>query len=140
MFSSNQVLTISGKMEQLGSALAFALDYSGFSELIDDPERKTHIVYQIAQDGCFCIGYAFDEPKEGWEEFQFGFDRTIVASVIERHIDSLPVEKPDWGDGGYRKGFLMQAISESMASERDGIKRPFYGIVSFRPYYAFYSK
>lgn len=85
MFSSNQVLAISGKMEQLGSALAFALDYSGFSELIDDPERKTHIVYQIAQDGCFCIGYAFDEPKEGWRNFSL----VLIESLWHRLLKGI---------------------------------------------------
>lgn len=59
IFSSNQVLEISGSFGQLQVALEFALKMSGNSKC----------VYQITEDGRYRIGKVYDKPKEGWNEF-----------------------------------------------------------------------
>ena len=122
MFSSNQVLEISGSFGQLQSALEFALKMSGYSKY----------VYQITDDGKYRIGKVYDKPKEGWNEFQFDFDTSIVSQIITHFLSKQDINYVYEVDGGYNKGFIMIAISEYVG---DG-----YGIVEFKPFVCFYSK
>ena len=87
----------------------------------------------------YCIGWGFKDVPEGWIEYPFKFDISIVSRIILQHLESFPVEKDIW-DGSYQKGFIMKCIEEYLGSEHDGIKNPFYGIVYFEPYTCFYSK
>lgn len=146
MFSSNQILQVSGKLNQLEKALQFALDYSGHGKNIQEDEyrRGCRLTYQVTEDGKYCIGWAFlDEADkklpEGWSEYPFRFDTEIVAKIIMQHLNDFPMDKDIW-DGGYEKGFLMEVIPENLGDKLDTIKRPFYGIVSFKAYTCFYSK
>lgn len=122
IFSSNQVLEISGAFGQLQTALEFALKMSG----------NYKCVYQITEDGRYRIGKSYDKPKEGWNEFQFDFDTGIVSQIIIQFLSKQDIHYEDEGDGGYNKGFIMKAISEYV----DGG----YGIVEFKPFVCFYSK
>ena len=139
MFSSNQILEISGDMSQLPIALQFALDYSGKSEHMTpkEIERGCKLVYQIANDGKYCIGWGFKDTEEGWLEYPFDFEVDIVARVIAQHLHKMPT--PDngygWADGDEKEGFLMKAIDFD-----DSIKNPFFGIVSFEKFGCFYAK
>lgn len=133
MFSSNQVLEVSGSFGQLKSALEFALNMCGVS-------KESKCVYQITDDGRYCIGRIYDEPRKGWTEFQFDFDTGIVSQIITQFLSKQNLDYEDEGDGGYNKGFIMTSIPESMGDEYKGIKSPFYGIVEFRPFVCFYSK
>lgn len=140
MFSSNQILEVSGDLSHsndLYNALEFALKTSGndFTKL----NTKSKCVYQITEDGRYCIGWAFDDIKDGWFEFQFDFDLSIISQIISQYLNKQDVDRDIW-DGGYNKGFIMKAIPESMNSKYNGVKNPFYGIVSFEPYTCFYSK
>lgn len=142
MFSSNQILELSGDLchtNDLYNALEFALKASGNISSFTRTENPSKCVYQITSDGRYCIGWAYEGVKEGWTEFQFDFDLSIISQIISKHLSKKEVERDIW-DGGYNKGFIMKAIPESMGSEYDGIKNPFYGIVEFRPYTCFYSK
>lgn len=144
MFSSNQILDVSGNLShsnELESALEFALKYSEHDKNLSQEEidRGCKLVYQITEDGKYCIGWGFETVPNGWFEYPFKFDIAIVSSIIRQHLESFPIEK-DIGDGSYSKGFIMKCIDESLASESDGIKSPFYGIVYFKPYTCFYSK
>lgn len=142
MFSSNQILEFSGCLSHSGelyNALEFALKASGELDCFTRTDRPAKCVYQITEDGRYCIGWAFDGVKEGWNEFQFDFDLSIISQIITKHLEKQEVERDMW-DGSYSKGFIMSAIPESMGSEYKGIKEPFYGIVEFKPYTCFYSK
>ena len=138
IFSSNQVLKYSGPLrdvEYLRNALEFALKTSGYLEVFTGkPGRCT---YQILDDGRYCIGW--DEVSDIWKEYPFDFDLDIISRIIAQHLEKQEVKYDD-GDGSYEKGFLMRAISHSYYNEKDGIKRPFYGIVEFSPYACYYSK
>ena len=139
MFSSNQILKVSGCLSlpnELEDALEFALKYSGHYKNMSQSEidRGCKLLYQITEDGKYCIGWGFKEIPEGWLEYPFKFDINIVSNIISQHLESFPLEQDIW-DGSYEKGFIMECIKES-----NGIKSPFYGIVSFRPYTCFYSK
>lgn len=142
MFASNQKLKISGCLEHQGElfeALTFALKFSGELECFARNDRPATCVYQITDDGRYCIGWAFEGIKEGWKEFGFDFDLDIISEIITKYLRKQEKEV-GIPDGAYHKGFLMKVIKETMADEKDGIKNPFYGIVSFEPYTCFYSK
>lgn len=131
MFSSNQILQISGRFEQLKKCLEFALNLS---------ERHTNdLTFQITQNGKFCIGWIDKEP---WQKFQFGFNVDIVVDTIKKFLKEQPrQESPyDYGDGSTNDGFLMKVIPETFADTHEGIKEPFYGIVSFERYTNYYGK
>lgn len=139
MFSSNQVFEISGSMNQLPIALQFALDYSDHARAMTprEIERGCKLVYQIAKDGKYCIGWAFKDIQEGWQEYPFDFDVEIVARIIAQYLGKLetPNSGYEWADGGNAEGFLMKVISCD-----DNIKNSFYGIVSFEKFNCFYAK
>ena len=139
MFSSNQVFEISGSMDQLPIALQFALDYSDRARAMTprEIERGCKLVYQIAKDGKYCIGWAFKDIQEGWQEYPFDFDVEIVARIIAQYLGKLetPNSGYEWADGSTDPGFLMKVISCD-----DNIKNSFYGIVSFEKFNCFYAK
>ncbi len=140
MFSSNQILEVSGDLshsDDLYNAIEFALKASDHD--FTKPNTKSKCVYQITDDGRYCIGWAYETVEKGWTEFQFDFDLSIISQIISQHLRKQEIEKDIW-DGGYNRGFFMKAIPESMGDEYNGIKNPFYGIVSFEPYTCFYSK
>ncbi len=136
MMSSNQIFEISGSFDRLCLALGFAINYSGVNE--------KDLCFQITDDGKFCIGWG---NKGGWEKFQFGYDLEIVSKIIVKHLENHKYEESpyerspyDVFDGTTNEGFLMKVIPEMFSDEYDGIKNPFYGIVSFEPFINFYSK
>jgi hypothetical protein len=144
MFSSNQILEVSGCLSHAGellSALEFALKFSDNLASFSALKTKADIrcVYQITDDGRYCIGKSYGEPKTGWNEFPFDFDLDIIAAIIAKHLAKQEIKYGVW-DGSYDKGFLMKVIEDSFADEENGIKNPSCGIVEFSPYTCFYAK
>lgn len=143
IFSSNQILEVSGSLylTQIKSALGFALQFSGNDKNMKQSEidRGCKLVYQITEDGKYCIGWGFQKVPKGWSEYHFKFDIDIVSHLIMQHINQYPIETDIW-DGSYRKGFLMKCIDDFISEEKDGIQSPSYGIVYFVPYTCFYAK
>lgn len=140
MFSSNQVLEISGDINHtndLYNALEFALKLSGHDFTAQNSKAKC--VYQITDDGRYCIGWSYETAEKGWTEFQFDFDLSIISQIIAQFLRKQENRRDIW-DGMYSKGFIMKSITESMSDEYNGIKSPFYGIVEISPYTCFYSK
>lgn len=132
MFSSNQTLDISGSMNQLPCALKFAMD-------MYDADETDHLVYQTTDDGRYIIGKICDEPEKGWNEFPFDFDIQIVSAIIVQFLTKQQGELPYQDSGASELGFLMTAVPECLGDELNGIKEPFWGIVSFKPFTCFYS-
>ena len=134
MFSSNQVFEISGSMEQLEKALRFALSFS----------EQTHskIVFQTTDDGKYCIGWEGERVEKGWQQFQFDFDVSIVSKIIIQFLQKQKdvVSGYESFDGCTSQGFIMKNIPNLFSDEYQGIKNPFYGIISFEPYCNFYAK
>ena len=131
MFSSNQIFEVSGDFSQLESAIRFALNMYGCSK---------EVSYQIAEDGKYCLGWMCDESEE-WRKYVFDFDAHIVSEIIKQHLRKQNIEDPyECADGSSDKGFLMRAIPSVFSDEHDGIKHPFYGIVSIEPFYNYYAK
>lgn len=126
MFSSNQKLEISGDYSQLKSALEFALKYNG-----TDPNK---LCYQTTDDGKYYLGWLCDKPSSSWEKFQFDFDIDIVSKIIIQFLSKQKQEEiPDF-DGGTDNGFIMEVIPETFSAYENGIRNPFYGIVSFKTF------
>lgn len=142
MFSSNQIFEISGEMSQLEAALDFALSYSDNAKIMraEERERGCKLLYQITKDGRFCIGWGFVSVPEGWQEYPFDIEVSILAQIISLHLKKIHEaenkSKYKMGDGTTLTGFLMKHIS----SNSEGIITPLYGIVSFESFYNFYAK
>ena len=130
MFSSDQIFEVSGSMDQLEKAIKFAIDMRGSS--------KSGISYQITKNGKYCLGWG---DEEEWKKYPFDFDVHIVSEIVKQFLEKQDCEDPyAWADGSSEKGFLMKIIPEVFSDEKDGIKQPFYGIVSIEPYMNFYAK
>ena len=130
MFSSEQIFEVSGTMEQLEKAIKFAVDMHGIG--------RSGISYQITKNGKYCLGWG---DSEGWKKYPFDFDAHIVSEIVKQFLEKQDCEDPySYADGSSEKGFLMKAIPEVFSDEEDGIKEPFYGIVSIEPYMNFYAK
>lgn len=129
MFSSDQVFDVSGDFEQLEDAIRFAVKMFG---------NCKKIYYQITEDGKYCLGWAEDER---WKPLPFDFDSHIIAEIVKQHLEKNKKEsKYEWADGTCEDGFLMKVIPETFSEENNGIKHPFYGIVSIEYFENFYSK
>ena len=144
MFSSNQILEVSGSLSnehELENALEFALKCSGNYKNMEQAEinRGCKLLYQITEEGKYCIGWGFENVPNGWHEYPFIFDVDIVSKIIRQYLEKSPLLIGN-GDGSYEKGFVMKCIETSMSSEKNRIKNPFYGIVYFMPYTCFYHK
>lgn len=131
MFSSNQIFELSGDMDQLEPAIRFAV--SMFCSSCTS--------YQISKDGKYCLGWMAEE-KDGWKPFAFDFDAHIVSEIVKQHLNKQDYGKNpyEWCDGGTDEGFLMKVIDQTFSDEEDGIKHPFYGIVSIEPFWNYYAK
>ena len=73
MFSSNQILEVSGSLSnqnELESALEFALKYSGYDKNMSQEEidRGCKLLYQITEDGKYWIGWGFEDVPDVWNE------------------------------------------------------------------------
>jgi hypothetical protein len=134
MFSSNQIIRISGPLdgEDLHKALTYVLQtyYDGKV----DTERLS---YQVTEDGKFCIGWT---ETEDWKRFQFNFSMKNISTTVESYLKNKgKFDEPNI-DGCMEKGFLIENIDSCMSEEMDGIKSPFYGIVKISPYTVLYAK
>lgn len=130
MFSSDQIFEVSGSMDQLEKAIKFAIDMHGIG--------KSGISYQITKNGKYCLGWG---DEEEWKKYPFDFDVHIVSEIVKQFLEKQDCEDSySWADGSSEKGFLMKVIPEVFSDEKDGIKKPFYGIVSIEPYMNFYAK
>ena len=144
MFSTNQILEVSGnlseKSSELENALRFAIVQSGHDFILREPEddRDRKLLYQITEDGKYCIGWGIGKPKKGWLEYPFDFDIEIVGKIIRQHLVKFPMEVGS-NDGIFENGFIMKCIKGGLSDEYEGIKSPFYGIVYFKPYTCFYA-
>ena len=140
MFSSNQEFKISGDFSQLKHALRFALEYS----------ETRNFCFQRTGDS-YCIGWMTKnskgeyEPEKGWNKYQFDFDYDIVAKIVEQEIRKIAtetkVEDPfSYADGSSSLGFIIENIRNLFSDEWHGIKNPFYGIITIKPFYNYYAK
>lgn len=141
MFSSNQILEVSGDLSHLGEledALEFALKYSGQDELLSKAkiDRGCKLVYQITKGGKYCIGWGFEEVPSGWSEYSFKLDIKIIGSIIRQHIEGFSV-KEGTRKGSYYEGFIMRCPHDKDFEE---IENSFYCIVYFEPYTCFYAQ
>lgn len=146
MFSSNQVLKISGKLNNVEKVLKFALEYSGNIKDLEksEKERGCLLVYQITNKGYYCIGWGFKDVPKGWSVYPFDFEIDIVSKLIIQQLNKLDYNdgKYDCYDGSIEHGFLMSSI-EGMHYEyleEKGIINPSYGIVIFEPFINYYAK
>lgn len=131
MFSSEQKFEVSGDISQLEATIKFAIEIYGVG--------KSNICFQITEDGRFCLGW---ENAEGWNKLPFDFDAHIVAEIVKQHLAKQEYDDSAYSyyDGAIERGFLMKVIPCNCGNYWNGIKEPFYGIVSIEPFVNFYAK
>lgn len=131
MFSTEQKFEVSGDMTQLEEAVKFAINMFDIG--------KSNICFQITDDGKYCLGWGM---QEGWTLFPFDFDAHIIAKIVEQHLSKQVYNEDDYAfyDGCTGDGFLMKVIPCTFADTYNGIKNPFYGIVSIEPFVNYYAK
>lgn len=136
MFSSNQILSVSGELDikYLKHCLSFALELGNY----DYQSTNSTCTWQITKDGQYCIGWASVQIPAGWNTYEFDFDIDKIAAIILKHMKSIDPYQAD--NCAACSGFIMNIIPETLAEECDGVVKPFYGLVSFKPYLCEYSK
>jgi hypothetical protein len=136
MFSSNQVLSVSGELDiqYIKYCLLFALRLANY----DYNSPKSTCVWQITEDGRYCIGWASVHIPKGWNAYDFEFDIDKISEIILKHMES--VDPYQANNCAACSGFVMDVIPETLAEEYNGIVKPFYGLILFRPYLCEYSK
>ena len=135
IFSSNQVLSVSGELDikYIKHCLSFALQLAGY-----DYNNSTSIcTWQITEDGRYCIGWSSGSIPNGWNTYDFGFDINKISEIIYKHMSTVDPYKAN--NCLECSGFVMDVIPETLAETENGIIKPFYGIVCFRPYLCKYS-
>ncbi len=144
MFSSNQVLQISGSLNQLEKAIVFAMEYSGRKEIFTRKENPGKCVYQITDDGRYCIGWSYHkEASEEWIEYPFDYDAKIISEIVSQYINKAekPFNEFGGGDGSSKIGFLLrEGPGGETYEERSRVKNNFYCIVNIRPFWCYYAK
>ena len=143
MFSSNQILEISGEINDT-KALEKAIDYA-FS--LDNGKMKPFqkvIVQQTAQ-GAYCLGTYFENvdgsfraAPDGWTPLPFLYDAGIIAAIVKQFLEHQTVYEGPY-DGSYEKGFLLKAVNDDDYSSGE-ILNPDYAICSIWPFTNFYAK
>lgn len=131
MYSSNQILQITGNLEhakELLQALQFALEKSGFAVEC----------YQITDDGKYVLGWGQYEP-EAWTAYPVPPSIDELSKLIRNHLEGQIVVEGEL-DGDYHEGFLIKAVDRHIGMGSDGVKEPAYGIISIEPFTCFYSK
>ena len=136
MFSSNQVLSVSGELDiqYIKHCLSFAFQLAGY----DYHSHKSTCTWQITDDGRYCIGWASVHIPKGWNAYEFEFDIDKVSEIILNHMRVVDPYKAN--NCAACSGFVMDVIPETLAETENGIIKPFYGVVSFKPYLCEYSK
>ena len=131
MFSSEQKFEVSGDISQLEATIKFAIEMYGIG--------KSGICFQITEDGRFCLGWG---DEEGWNKFPFDYDPHIIAEIVKQHLEKQEYDDSAYSyyDGCTENGFLMKVIPCTFENSWNGIKEPFYGIVSIEPFVNFYGK
>lgn len=143
MFSSNQVLEISGSLDQLQAAIEFAVEYSGHKNSFTRTDEPAKCVYQITDDGRYCIGWNYGKLEKGWTEYPFDYDAKIISEIVCQHIKKAkkPYDEYAGYDGSSHIGFLMQEGPGGKSfDEQEAVKNRFFCIVNIRPFWCFYAK
>lgn len=143
MFSSNQVLEISGSLDQLETAIDFAMAYSGQKECFARRDRPAKCVYQITEDGRYCIGWNYGGVEDGWTEYPFDYDAKIISQIVRQYVEKAEKPVNEFGeyDGLTKVGFLLQAGQGGKTyDEWNCVKNAFYCIANIRPFWCYYAK
>ena len=150
-FSSNQILQVSGKLDDIENALSFALKLSGHDKNLTQKERDRgcKLVYQITSSGRYCIGWGFEKVPSGWSEYPFDFQTDIVAKIIAQYLKKQrPINANEYDDydGSYDNGFIMKHDESIYEWDKSGdigknhIENPNYCIVYFQAFENYYAK
>lgn len=130
MFSSNQVLHISGTLEL--SDIKAALEFG----LVKAARSNSYCFQYLPKVYTYCIGVKYtDTSPEGWTDFQFDFDLDIVARIIKQQLEKAADKFPNI-DCEHELGYLMTTADDVICK----IENPSFCILAFSPFVNEYSK
>lgn len=129
MFTSNQVLKVSGTSYQLKLAVSFAMEMSG---------QRSNIAYQ-KKDGIFILGGIQNKDTKGWTPYNTNASAAKIAEDIKAFLEGLDWRLPPLQNGleYWQKGFLMTAVDED-GSNIPEIENKGFALVKFEPFNCYY--
>lgn len=147
MYSSNQVLEISGDLECKGDfeeALEYCIKKSDWYDAFTRTEDPLKPAYQVLENGAYCIGILPEKGynrEGGWKEFGFNWDAGIVAAIIKQHLMSRRFSSEIYwaGDGTTVKGYKIKVMNNE-PEYTSGIKDGDYGILMVEAFSCYYAK
>lgn len=128
MFTTNQIMNISGTLDKLAPAIDFALRMSG---------HANDIAWQVSGN-TFVIGYTAGRQTEGWNQYNHGTSTKKIAKDICRFLkeqELKPLPQHD-KDTYWDRGFLMTLVDDS--GEKPPVTNGEYALVRFEPYDCYY--
>lgn len=132
MFSSNQILEISGDLSHDGdlcAAIEFAIRKSEWFEPFTRLNKRIRPTFRIDEYSGYHIGWGKGD-QDNWKEMDYDYDPDIIAAVVKQHLWQCDYHDTYCGDGKTSKGFLIKATD----TPRD------YGIIVIYPYTCIYAK
>ena len=129
MFTSNQVLKVSGTSYQLKLAVSFAMEMSG---------QRSNIAYQ-KKDGIFILGGIQNKDTKGWTPYNTNASAAKDAEDIKAFLEGLDWRLPPLQNGleYWQKGFLMTSVDED-GSNIPEIENKGFALVKFEPFNCYY--
>lgn len=151
MFSSNQVLNITGSYRALHTIVDFVLALSGNMNAFEQKEyeRGCRIVYRTVGNKLI-LGWQFEKVDKPWKEFCHGFPPTI--ELIEQTIlaflknaaypENIFYDFDGTSERGFRchNGVIDRKEFENDNDYFNSNIHDFYKIAIFEPFWNFYSK
>ena len=141
MFSSNQVLQISGELKEdiLTNAIDYAMQYSDYKESFLSDDSNIIPSFRIFNDKYY-IGYTFkkdNDRNDPWQKYPFDYDSAIISKIVIQYLEKLDSYNMNLGlDGSSYKGFLLRAINDQSAC----FHKSYRAIISIEPFVQYYAK
>lgn len=134
MFHSNQKFCVSCDDKQLKNVISLILE---MHKVLDKPQK---LAYQITQNS-IAIGQYYNDVEPGWNKFMFENPSIeMVLAAVKQFTHDHPSHEYEEGDGSSHPGYLVECVEKSFADEKNGIKKPWYGIFTVTAYNCYYSK
>lgn len=129
MFTSNQVLKVSGTFYQLKLAVSFVMEMSG---------NRSNMAYQ-KKDGMFILGGIHGRDTKGWTAYNTNTSASRIGEDIKAFLESIDRNLPLRQDRleYWQKGFLMTVVDED-GSNIPAIENRGFALVKFEPFNCYY--
>lgn len=153
MFSSNQHFDITCSFEELPRVIDFAVHLAGDYEMFTRQVNRVKVAWQETSTGLYCIGPGTmaaggihphrSATSEGWSDYPFDYDSSIIAGIITQWIEKQPTPDMPDTDGSTELGVRVRdlnTLTEDTSVYDCGIKTPYALFLAFEPFVQTYDK